>query len=143
MNFTFVFPGWEGSASDGAILEDAKQRGGFMIPDGMVDILDAGFALSHTSLTPYRSVRYHLKEWKNGRERYDNFNMYTIVETMHRPQNAKELYNLRHAQLRNVVERIFAVWKKRFPILMTMPAFNFRLQVKIFRCSSQISPVFI
>ena len=73
MNFTFVYPGWEGSASDSAILEDAKTRGGFTIPDGMVDILDAGFALSGSSLTPYRSVRYHLKEWKHGRERYDYF----------------------------------------------------------------------
>jgi hypothetical protein len=34
-----------------------------------------------------------------------------------RPRNYKELFNLRHAQLRNVVERIFGVAKKRFAIL--------------------------
>lgn len=69
MNFTYVLSGWEGSASDGAILQDAKLHHGFSIPEGMMDILDAGFALSETTLTPYRAVRYHLKEWKNGRER--------------------------------------------------------------------------
>jgi hypothetical protein len=34
-----------------------------------------------------------------------------------RPQNYCELFNLRHSQLRNVVERIFGAAKWRFPIL--------------------------
>lgn len=38
-----------------------------------------------------------------------------------RPQNPKELYNLRHAHVRNVVERIFGVLKKRFRILVVAP----------------------
>jgi hypothetical protein len=33
------------------------------------------------------------------------------------PQNFKELFNHRHASLRNVIERCFGVLKKRFPIL--------------------------
>jgi hypothetical protein len=34
-----------------------------------------------------------------------------------KPQNAKELFNLRHSQLRNVVERIFGVFKGQWKIL--------------------------
>jgi hypothetical protein len=51
-------------------------------------------------LTPYRGVRYHLKEYSTRG-----------------PQNFKELFNHRHASLRNVIERCFGVLKKRFPIL--------------------------
>ncbi len=65
-------------------------------------LADAGYAFSCSVLTPYRGTRYHLKEWSRGSEK---------------PQNPKELFNLRHAQLRNVVERIFGVVKKRFPVL--------------------------
>ena len=61
---------------------------------------DAGFMLKRQILTPYRGVRYHLKEY-SGRP----------------PQNAKELFNHRHASLRNVIERTFGVLKKRFPII--------------------------
>ena len=71
MLFTYVLAGWEGSASDGGILKDAEIRHNFSVPEGSVDVLDAGFALSATALTPYRGVRYHLKEWKRGRGRYD------------------------------------------------------------------------
>lgn len=48
-----------------------------------------------------------------------------------RPQNAKELYNLRHAQLRNVVERIFGVLKKRWYILNRGPQYSQDVQAKI------------
>jgi hypothetical protein len=77
---------------------------------------DAGYGLSHGCLTPYRGVRYHLKEWA----RRDL-----------RPQNKEELYNLRHSSLRNVIERIFGVLKKRFPILVVMPSYSFLDQIKL------------
>ena len=51
-------------------------------------------------IAPYRGVRYHLKE-------------YSICS----PENAKELFNLRHALLRNAIERAFGVLKKRFSII--------------------------
>jgi len=51
-------------------------------------------------ITLYRGVRYHLKEYSR---RW--------------PQNAKELFYLRHSSLRNVIERAFGVLKKRFPII--------------------------
>jgi hypothetical protein len=40
---------------------------------------------------------------------------------LNRPQNPQELFNLRHASARNVIERVFGILKKRFPVL-TNPA---------------------
>ena len=50
---------------------------------------------------------------------------------MDRPQNYKELYNLRHSQARNVVERIFGVAKKRFAILQETNEYPMPTQAKI------------
>ena len=41
------------------------------------------------------------------------------------PQNEKELYNLRHSSLRNAIERLFGVWKKRFRILKGFDALTY------------------
>lgn len=43
----------------------------------------------------------------------------------------KELYNLRHASARNVVERIFGVIKARWSILTRPPHYNMHVQAKI------------
>jgi hypothetical protein len=40
-----------------------------------------------------------------------------------RPQNYKELFNLRHAKLRNIIERQYGTIKARFPILTNAPQF--------------------
>ena len=40
------------------------------------------------------------------------------------PANAEELFNLRHASARNVVERIFGVLKACFSILTSRPRYN-------------------
>jgi hypothetical protein len=53
------------------------------------------------------------------------------ILTIHRPQNAKELFNLRHSSLRNVIERIFGVLKRRFKVLRTAPEYAFDTQVKL------------
>ena len=53
-------------------------------------------------MAPYRGIWYHLKE-----QRQANL----------KPNNAKELFNLRHASLRNVIEHIFGVVKQKFKIL--------------------------
>jgi hypothetical protein len=102
LTYSFVVAGWEGSATDSRVLHETIAKRDLIIPDGKFYLGDAGYGLSSGVVTPYRGVRYHLKEWGKG-------NM--------KPQNKKELFNLRHAQLRNVVERIFGVTKKRFPIL--------------------------
>ncbi|XP_028115654.1 uncharacterized protein LOC114313471 [Camellia sinensis] len=71
-----------------------------IVPQGKYYLVDAGFQLKTGFLAPYRSTRYHLKEY-----------------SVHQPENSRELFNLRHASLRNVIERAFGVLKKRFPIL--------------------------
>ncbi|XP_020531703.1 putative nuclease HARBI1 [Amborella trichopoda] len=47
------------------------------------------------------------------------------------PQNVKELFNLRHSSLRNVIECAFGVLKKRFPILKVATTYPYETQVKI------------
>lgn len=46
-----------------------------------------------------------------------------------RPSNPKELFNYRHSQLRNVIERTFGIWKKQFPILSSTSEYSFPTQV--------------
>ena len=100
MNIAFIYPGAEGAAHDSMVLAHSQllQK----IPDHHYVIADAGYALQPQVLTPYRRVRYHLKEWGEGSGR---------------PKTAKELYNLRHAKARNVVERVNGCLKRRFKIL--------------------------
>jgi len=69
MLFCFVLAGWEGSAHDALVLNDAIKNKGFRVPEGKYYLADAGYSLSPSFLTPYRGVRYHLKEWSRGRNR--------------------------------------------------------------------------
>ncbi|KAK9282949.1 hypothetical protein L1049_011174 [Liquidambar formosana] len=62
--------------------------------------MDGGYMLKSGLITPYRGVRYHLKEYSTRA-----------------PENAQEIFNHRHASLRNVIERAFGVLKKRFSII--------------------------
>ena len=96
-NVTFCLAGWEGSVHDSRMLDDARTRG-FEIPHGKYLLADAGFRLEKDVLTPYRGVRYHINDWINSNCP---------------PQNAKELFNYRHASLRSCVERAFGRMKKR------------------------------
>ncbi|GLT84750.1 hypothetical protein SLE2022_029650 [Rubroshorea leprosula] len=101
LKFTYVLTRWEGTASDSRIIKDAlKREDKLIIPEGKFYLVDAGFMLKSGLITPYRGVHYHLKEYSNNP-----------------PQNAKELFNLRHAALRNAIERAFGVLKRRFEIL--------------------------
>ncbi|CAL1402175.1 unnamed protein product [Linum trigynum] len=103
LQFLYVLAGWEGTASDSRILKDALTRPhGLVIPEGKFYLGDGGLMLRASLLTPYRRVRYHLKEYSRNA-----------------PKNEKELFNHRHASLRNSIERCFGVLKKRFPIIAT------------------------
>ena len=51
-------------------------------------------------IAPYRGVYYHLKE-----------------HSIRPPENAKELFNLRHVSVRNTIKKAFGILKKRFPII--------------------------
>lgn len=101
MKFTYVLAGWEGTTSDSRILKDALTREDpLRIHEGKFYIGDAEYMLKRGLLTPYRGVKYHLKEY-----------------SARGPQNYRELFNLRHSSLRNLIERTFRVLKKRFPII--------------------------
>lgn len=62
MRFCYVLSGWEGSASDGRVWDNARQHD-FAVAPGTYYLADAGFPACHALLIPYRKVRYHLKEW--------------------------------------------------------------------------------
>ena len=66
LTFSYCLAGWEGSAHDSQVLRDAIFRG-FMrdLVDGEYYLADAGYGLSLRTLTPFRGVRYHLKQWKS------------------------------------------------------------------------------
>lgn len=115
LNFTFISCGWEGSATDAKVLRSALNSG-FQVPEGKFFLVDGGYANTPSFLAPYRGVRYHLKEFKRGQRR---------------PRNYKELFNLRHAILRNYIERALGVLKKRFPILKVGTFHRIENQVKI------------
>ncbi|RXW11522.1 hypothetical protein EST38_g14334 [Candolleomyces aberdarensis] len=117
MEFRFIYglTGFEGSAADSSIYHHTRLLD-FTIPPGKHYLADAGFPACDALLVPYRGVRYHLAEW--GRAGI-------------RPANKEELYNLRHAQLRNIVERIFGVVKKWWSILDRPLEFDMDIQVRI------------
>ncbi|TVU33266.1 hypothetical protein EJB05_25058, partial [Eragrostis curvula] len=77
---------------------------------------DAGYTNGPGFLTPFRSTRYHLKEW---------------VLSQQQPKTPKELYNLCHSRARNVVERTFGLWKKKWAILREESFFGIKDQIQI------------
>lgn len=116
LKFIMVLAGWEGSISDSKLWLEGRRIGALPIPEGKYLLGDAGFANCDTCLTPYRGVRYHLKEWARGNRR---------------PQNKEELFNLRHSKLRNVIERTFGVLKSRYKILTLPRAFQMQAQSRV------------
>jgi hypothetical protein len=72
LQFVYALTGWEGSATDAQIYEDAESSD-LDIPEGKYYLADAGFPLCNKLLVPYHNVRYHLAEWGRARVRYDFF----------------------------------------------------------------------
>jgi len=60
--FTYSLTGWEGSAADAQVYDDAI-RSDLKIPHGWYLLADAGFPHCEELLVPYCGVRYHLQEW--------------------------------------------------------------------------------
>ncbi|KAL0423177.1 UNVERIFIED_CONTAM: hypothetical protein Sradi_0852500 [Sesamum radiatum] len=115
--FIYVLSGWEGSAADGRVLRDAIHRpAGIKVPTGNYYLCDNGYGNVEGFLTPYRGVRYHLKEWDRGTGG---------------PQSPRELFNLRHASARNVIERTFGLLKTRWGILRSPSYYPIRFQNQI------------
>lgn len=80
---------------------------------GCYYLCDNGYANAEGFVTPYKGVRYHLKEWGPG---------------MQAPQTPEELFNLRHSKARNVIERSFAVLKMRWGILRSASFYPIDIQ---------------
>ena len=74
-------------------------------------LVDSGYANRRGFLAPFRGTNYHLRDRRRlGGDR------------------KKELFNYRHASLRNAVERTFGIWKSRFRILRGVPHYPLRAQ---------------
>lgn len=122
MNFVYILAGMEGSATKSRVLTFALQKFkdlfSGLIKDGSYFLGDVGFSPGIPPvLAPYYKFRYPRPE------EFDKFE----------PQNSEELFNLRHAQLRIVVERTFVVFKRRFPIFdKPRGGFSIRTQVRLF-----------
>lgn len=95
MQILFCYAGYEGCGHDSAVFKCSALQQIFEQISGDYFVLgDAGYALSPSVLTPFRSVRYHLQEYVGNV-----------------PKDYKELYNLRHAKSRVVIERTIGVLK--------------------------------
>lgn len=69
--FVYALTGWEGSATDARVYDDAISKN-LRIPPGKYLLADAGYPLRPQLLIPYRGVRYHLAEWSRASQRYDH-----------------------------------------------------------------------
>lgn len=115
LNFVYVSCDREGSASDAAVLYSAIESG-FQVPRGKYYLVDGGYANTPSFLTPYRGVPYYIEEQE---------------QRNCQPRDYKELFNLRHAHLRNHIKRAIGLLKMRFPILNVATFYPVETQVKI------------
>jgi hypothetical protein len=117
-SFSYVLAGAEGSMNDKTLLSNALARS-FRPSVGQFYLADAGFGEGYVGIvTPFVGQRYHLREF---------------VDSRRRPETRKELYNLAHARLRSLVERVFGLVKRKFKIVRGKAAaeYDFPTQVKI------------
>lgn len=106
--FTYVLPGWDGSAHDTRIfyntIRDHNKKFP-MPPSGKYYLVDAGYPNIPGFLAPYKGHRYHLPDFRRS-SRYNNH---------------YEAFNHIHSSLRMCIERSFGVWKAKWAILDKMP----------------------
>ncbi|KAJ3683127.1 hypothetical protein LUZ60_013354 [Juncus effusus] len=115
LRFLYILAGWEGSAHDALVLKDAIEReDGIPLSEGKYYLADAGYLTRPGFISPFRGVRYHLKEFSNNL-----------------PLTDKDLFNHRHSSLRTTIERAFGALKNRFKILTSRPFFPYPKQVEI------------
>jgi hypothetical protein len=88
---------------------------GLQIPEVKFYLGDAGYACRPSVLPPFRKTRYHINKFS----------------AKHPPQNAKELFNLRHSNLRVTIGRAFAALKNMFKVLDQKLFPTFDTQVKL------------
>ena len=120
MLVTYALVGAEGAASDPYVLRHAEANG-LPKPPETFYLCDAIFAQTPHYVVPYRKTRYHLREWRDAGQK---------------PVSPAELFNLRHSQLRNVVERTFGVMKSQWQILQTVVQGGIDMCNKVVLCCS-------
>lgn len=100
MEFMDIVARWPGSAHDSNIFSNSRLKARMELPESSDCIIlgDSGYALSHYLMTPLANP---------------------ITK-------AEKLYNESQIRSRNVVERTFGVWKRRFPVLF----FGLRLKIE-------------
>ncbi|KAL0290035.1 UNVERIFIED_CONTAM: hypothetical protein Sradi_7059000, partial [Sesamum radiatum] len=106
-------------ALDGTFIDvrvPEHEKGRYRTRKGNYYLCDNGYANADGFLTPYRGVRYHLREWDR---------------TAGGPQNKEELFNLKHSSARNVIERTFGLLKVRWGILRSPSFYPIDVQSKI------------
>ncbi|XP_060180692.1 protein ALP1-like [Lycium barbarum] len=117
LNFTYVLPGWEGSAADGRVLRDVVvQRNGLKAPEGNYYLCDGGYTNGNDFLSLYRGYRYWLRDWQGDNPP---------------PQCREELFNMKHARAHNVIERAFGVFKGRWGILTSPSWYSVKIHTRI------------
>ncbi|KAL5563365.1 hypothetical protein UlMin_033112 [Ulmus minor] len=114
LKFTYLVAGWERLVHDSRVLRYAMSDPAFSFPTPPGEkyfLVDSGYANRRGFLAPYRGTNYHLRDRRRlGGDR------------------KKELFNYRHASLRNAVERTFGIWKSRFRILRGVSHYPLRTQ---------------
>ncbi|XP_052625957.1 uncharacterized protein LOC128132975 [Lactuca sativa] len=74
-------------------------------------LCDAAYTNTRGFMAPYRNTRYWLADFRRNRA-----------------LTKEEMFNHAHAQLRNIIERVYGVLKMRFPILKRMAPYPFPVQ---------------
>lgn len=107
---TYFTPYFEVSAHDDTVLRRSTEKG-LLIPPTHYCLGDGGYSKEHRMvLVSYQRTRYHLRE---------------IADARRRPSTKEELFNLRHTRLRNIIERLIGIMKKRWQILREGPEMGF------------------
>ncbi|KAL3820188.1 hypothetical protein ACJIZ3_006093 [Penstemon smallii] len=107
MCFSFVLPGWEGSAHDTRIFYDTIRNPAknFPMPSpGKYYLVDAGYPNIPGFMAPYKG-KYHLPD----------FDRSTVYNSPY------EMFSHVHSSLRTTIERSFGCWKSKFYTLKDMP----------------------
>lgn len=132
MRFQYMVSGCEGSAADVAMYTNSRYTD-LHIPEGKYYLADTGFGICDALLVLYHGVCYHLAEWGHANQRFFPLDSCSpvLLTINHRPENAKELYNLCHASVQNVVERVFGILKKKWGILTCPPQFLMSIQARV------------
>jgi hypothetical protein len=130
LEFVYIFTGWEGSATDSVMFNDARLTDLHILP-GKYYLAATGFPSSLGTVIPYRGRCYHLAEWGRAGLWYVIVHYSSCIRSNFErdsPINAKELFNLRHSSARNIIEQIFGILKNRFSILVIAPHYTMDVQ---------------